>query len=121
MRPSWTQFNEKISARTSDRGSGTQQVRRKDLCRTRHLYLITRRYPAEPWNMTLRGLETAPQMQKRRRPDGLPANHHCGRTIFLGSIDSSNSSAVTNPKRIASSRNVVPLACAVLAIRAALS
>jgi len=46
---------------------------------------------------------------------------HPGRTIFLGSTTLSNSSAVTKPDLIASSRSVVPLACAALAMRAALS
>src|SRR5262249_37642430 len=46
---------------------------------------------------------------------------HPGRTIFLGSIALSNSSAVTKPDLIASSRSVVPLPSAALAIPAALS
>ena len=44
-----------------------------------------------------------------------------GPTIFLGSIVLSKSSALTNPSRSASSRNVVPFACACLAIFAAFS
>ncbi len=40
---------------------------------------------------------------------------------FSGRTRRSNSAAVTKPKRIASSRNVVPLACAAFATWAALS
>src|SRR5947207_5431216 len=48
-------------------------------------------------------------------------SHYPGRTIFSGRTSRSNSAAVTWPLATASSRNVVPFACAALAILAAWS
>ena len=78
----------------------------------------------------LKGFAAFTQLQKRRRQAneviiGREFSHGMfvqpGPTIFFGSIALSKSSALTNPSRSASSRNVVPFACACLAIFAALS
>ena len=55
---------------------------------------------------------------RRRRPLSVL---YRGRVIFSGRTRRSNSSPLTKPSRTASSRSVVPFACAVLAIFAALS